>query len=420
MGSVSFIKPSPLTPEFTPQNRILIVDVLRGIALFGILYAHMIFWYAAGPLPENVYKTYMDIPNGIAIGLYMLFFSAKFFSLFSFLFGLSFYIQMQALEAKHENVVLRFGWRLLILGAIGLIHHMFWRADILTIYVPLGFVLLFARNLSDRTLFILGVTLILNIPTKIIEAVSIITQGTIEFIPNNFVADGEKYFKVMDKATFTEMVNHNIHAWKEKWDYQITSGRLFITFGFFLLGMLAGRQKWFADLTKNQELFKNAWKKLGFALIAIAAASITFAIVTHLLSVDMKTSHWLRWVGGYFVDAFNSGMTLFYIASISLLMLKPSWLNRFAPFADIGKMALTSYLTQTVFGVLLFFHIGLGLFIKTSPALNVLICCAIFGLQIIFCKFWLQRFNYGPVEWLWRSATYLKWQPLVKTNKQIQ
>ena len=88
MGSVSFIKPSPLTPEFTPQNRILIVDVLRGIALFGILYAHMIFWYAAGPLPENVYKTYMDIPNGIAIGLYMLFFSAKFFSLFSFLFGL--------------------------------------------------------------------------------------------------------------------------------------------------------------------------------------------------------------------------------------------------------------------------------------------------------------------------------------------
>ena len=217
---------------------------------------------------------------------------------------------------------------------------MFWRADILTIYVPLGFILLFARNLSDRTLLILGVTLIFNIPTKIIEAVSIVAQGTIEFIPNNFVADGEKYFKVMDQATFAEMVNHNMHAWKEKWDYQITSGRLFITFGFFLLGMLAGKQKWFADLAKNQALFKNAWKKLGFALIAIAAASITFAIITHLLSVDMKTSHWLRWVAGYFLDAFNSGMTLFYIASISLLMLKPSWLTVLQPLQLSGKWRL--------------------------------------------------------------------------------
>jgi uncharacterized protein len=275
------------------------VDVLRGFALFGILYAHMIFWYAGGPLPEDAYKTYMNIPSGIAIGLYMLFFSAKFFSLFSFLFGLSFYIQMQALAAKHENVVLRFGWRLLILGAIGVAHHLFWRADILTVYVPLGFILLFARNLSNKALLIIGVALILNIPTRIIEAVSIFSQGTIEFIPNNFVQEGKEYFNVMNQGTFTDVVKHNMNAWDEKWDYQLTSGRIFITFGFFLLGMLAGRQHWFTDMTQKQELLKTAWKKLGLGLIALAAASIAFAIIIHLLGVDMKNAHWLRWVSGY-------------------------------------------------------------------------------------------------------------------------
>ena len=153
---------------------------------------------------------------------------------------------------------------------------------------------------------------------------------------------------------------------------------------------------------------------LGLGLIAIAAAGIIFGIFTHLLAVDMKNSNWLRWIAGYFIDGFNSGLTLFYIASISLLMLKPKWYNRFVPLSYIGKMALTSYLTQTIFGVLLFFSFGLGLFLKTSPATNIAICFALFGLQMLFCKYWLQRFNYGPVEWLWRSATYFKWQPLIK------
>ena len=417
MGSVSFIKSIPTIPENHSQNRILIIDVLRGFALFGILYAHMIFWYSGGPLPENVYQTYIDIPNGIVIGLHMLFFSAKFFSLFSFLFGLSFYIQIQALAEKHENVVLRFGWRLLILGAIGLIHNAFWRADILTIYVPLGFILLFARNLSNKTLLILGVVLTLNIPTKIIEVISIVANNNIEFIPNNFVAEGARYFNVMNQATFTEVVADNVHSLKEKVNYQLTSGRLFITFGFFLLGMLAGRQKWFSDLEKNRELFKKVWKKLGIALVALSIVSIVFSVSVYALSIDMKTSHWLRWFAGYFVDGFNTGVTLFYIASIGLLMLKPKWHNRFAPLSYIGKMALTSYLTQTIFGVLLFFHFGWGLFMKTSLIMNILLCCTIFGLQIVFCKFWLQRFNYGPVEWLWRSGTYLKWQPLLRRDR---
>ncbi|MES2676145.1 MAG: DUF418 domain-containing protein, partial [Pseudomonadota bacterium] len=87
-----------------------------------------------------------------------------------------------------------------------------------------------------------------------------------------------------------------------------------------------------------------------------------------------------------------------------------------SPLANVGKMALTSYLMQTLFGLLLFFSFGLGLFTKTTPAINALISIGIFGLQIIFSHWWLKRFHYGPIEWLWRSATFLKPQKMLKTD----
>lgn len=132
------------SPDPTDKmSRIATLDVLRGFALFGILYAHMIFWYAGGPLPQETYQLYQDVGSGIAIGTYIIFILSKFFAIFSFLFGLSFHIQIQSLIKRHEPVVTRFGWRLAILGVIGVLHHIFWRADILSIYVPLGFLLLF-------------------------------------------------------------------------------------------------------------------------------------------------------------------------------------------------------------------------------------------------------------------------------------
>lgn len=415
MDTISFLKNTAPIPAVSPTPaRILTIDVLRGFALFGILYAHMIFWYSGGPLPEKIYQAYMDIPSGIAIALNFLFFNAKFFSLFSFLFGLSFYIQIKSLAAKYNNPISRFAWRLLILGIIGLMHHAFWRADILTIYVPLGFLLLFARNINNKTTAILAALLILNVPTKIIETISIFTQGKPEFINNHFIENGAKYYAAITQGSFADVVTHNMYAMKEKIEYQISSGRLFITFGFFLLGMLAGRLQWFDDIEKSQPFFKGVWKKSGLLIIAVAVVGITFGITTNALAVDFKSAPWLRWFGGSLADVFNASVTIFYIASISLLMLNPKWHARLAPFSYIGKMALTSYLSQSLFGVIVFFHFGLGLFFITPPVMNAVLCFLVFGVQIAFCKFWLQHFNYGPIEWLWRSATYLKWQRLTK------
>lgn len=417
MSNVSHLRPlpsSPSSPSVQPHARILAVDVLRGFALFGILYAHMTFWYTAGPLPESIFMGYPDLLSGVAIALNFLLFNAKFFSLFSFLFGLSFYIQIKSLEAKQDHPALRFAWRLIILGIIGIVHHLFWRGDILTIYVPLGFLLLFARNLSNKTAAIIAAILILNLPTKIVEFISIIAQGTPEFIADEFVANGAKYYAAVTQGSFNEVIAHNIYAVREKIDYQLTSGRSCITFGFFMLGMLAGRLKWFEDIEKSRDFFKRVWKKSGQLIIGLALAGMIIGVIFFVLGVEMKDAPWLRWISGLVVDMFNACVTIFYITSICLLMLKPKWQARMVPLSHIGKMALTSYLSQSVFGVLLFFNFGLGWFFLTSPAANALICIAVFATQVAFCKFWLARFNYGPVEWLWRSATYLKWQPIRK------
>lgn len=408
-----------LHPINTTNARILSVDVLRGFALFGILVAHMIFWYAGGPLPERFYQSYMDVLSGISMGTYALFVNSKFFAIFSFLFGLSFYIQINSLSKNNRSPVLRFAWRLLLLGVIGVIHHAIWRADILSIYVPLGFVLLLMRNLSDKTLLIIGAACVLNLPTKVIETISIFVQGTPQFIPDNFVAEGKRYFATMTTHSVSQMMIDNLYFMKEKYEYQLSSGRLFITLGFFLLGMLSGRRRWFADLENHLDDFRSVWKKAGKTFLVTAAIGIAFGLSLHFLDIKGDEHPWVRWCGGSIMDVINASLTVFYICWLPLLMQKATWHKRLAVLAPVGKMALTSYLMQTLFGVGLFFGVGFGLLLDTSPALNIVMAVLVFFAQIQFCRFWLAHFHYGPVEWLWRSATYFKWQPLRKSNNEI-
>ena len=401
----------PFTPD---SDRIITLDVLRGFALFGILYAHMIFWYAGGPLPEETYQLYKDIGSGIAIGTYMIFIISKFFAIFSFLFGLSFYIQIDKLAQRHQPIVTRFAWRLTILGVIGILHHMFWRADILTIYVPLGFLLLFFRNMSNKTLLIVGSLLVLNIPTKCAELISIVVRDQLQLIQEDHKAAGAAYYEVIKHGSFSQMFQHNIHAVSEKFNYQINSGRGFITFGFFLLGMLAGRMQYFSHIEQHRPLFVSVLKRSAWVLLTALLVGLAFSASSFILKIDFEKAPLAGWTGGFILEFFNASLTLIYITGISLLMLKPKWESRLKPLASVGKMALSTYLTQSVIGVFLFFNVGFGLFTLTSPGQNALLCIVIFALHIFICRWWLKHFNYGPVEWLWRSATDLKWKPLIK------
>jgi uncharacterized protein len=100
-------------------------------------------------------------------------------------------------------------------------------------------------------------------------------------------------------------------------------------------------------------------------------------------------------------------MMCFYVLTIVRLAQLPDWQRRFAPIATAGRIPLTNYLMQTVIATALFYGWGLGLWGKVGPALQLLIALAIYFLiQLPLSAWWLRRFEYGPLEYLWRLGTY--------------
>lgn len=406
------------TPAISNQ-RIVTVDALRGFALLGILFAHFIYWYTGGALPQKVFEQFSD-PGSQAASIFNgIFIFGKFFTFFSFLFGLSFFLQMQSMHKKEENFVFRYGWRLAILGIIGLIHHALWRGDILSIYVPLGFILLFIRNISNRLLIIIAFLLILNIPVRIIDIIHFFTQKPPAVNATPPVdAEAQRYYDVVKSGSFIEMIKDNWKALYSKFVFQFESGRIYITLGFFMLGMYVGRKKWFENPADARPFIKRICKISGWVTLGIILFSIGLFISNQAFKLGLETKPAIQFLFSFLFDVSGSSLTIFYLSGLTMLMYRIRWQKTLFPLSYVGKMALTSYLSQTFFGLLLFYHFGFGLFLKTAPWLNMLIGIAVFFVQAVLCRWWLRYFNYGPVEWLWRSLTFLRWYPLKKQQSK--
>jgi uncharacterized protein len=105
-------------------------------------------------------------------------------------------------------------------------------------------------------------------------------------------------------------------------------------------------------------------------------------------------------------------LAIFYMTSLALLAQSSTWERRLAPLANVGRMGLTNYLLQTVICTTLFYGYGFGLYGKVGIAAGILLTVVIFALQILFSAWWMKRYRFGPMEWLWRSLTYGKRQPM--------
>ena len=396
-------------------TRIITVDALRGFALLGIIIAHFIYWYSGAGFPPQVYQLYSDAGSQAAAIINGIFIFGKFFTFFSFLFGLSFYLQMQSLQKKEDSFVYRYAWRLVILGIIGLIHHALWRGDILSIYVPLGFVLLFIRKISNRLLLFLALLLVLNVPARIMDVLQFLSQKTGPVNSSTPMdTEAQRYYDIAKSGSFVEMIKDNWRALYSKFFFQVQSGRIYITLGFFMLGMYAGRKRWFEKLEEIKPFAKRLCKRSGFITLGIMVVAVGLFVINQALKMGWETNPVMIFIYSFLIDIANAAMTIFYITGLTLLMFRVRWQKWLLPLSFVGKMALTSYVSQTLFGLLLFYHFGLGLFLKTSPAINILIGIAVYLIQVLFARWWLSRYNYGPVEWLWRSLTFMRWQPMKK------
>jgi uncharacterized protein len=393
------------------KSRIEIIDVLRGFTLLGIVMVHFSEQYYAGMHPESHMNFEIKfLGDQIMQGFIGIFISGKFFLIFSFLFGLSFFLQQDKSESN-ANFFFRFFWRLVILCAIGFAHHLHYRGDILTIYAMLGIGLLICYRLPDKILLILALALAVNLPSVIVRGIQSVSDPQLKiqelFAGNN--EDNEKYFETLKSGSYLELLKANLNEFEFKYRFQVISGRIYITLGLFLLGLYAGRKRIFESWAENipkvkKYLKRSLWTILGlilFALVFFGGAEVA----------KIKLPEIIQWmVGGLLFDVFNLFLALIYVLGIMLLFHKEKWHTRLMHFYAVGRMGLTTYLVQTFFGGLLFFGIGFGLLGEIGVLASVAIGIVIFIGQIYFSKWWLSRYRYGPVEWLWRSLTYLKVQ----------
>ncbi len=390
----------------TPKDRIEVIDVLRGFTLLGIILVHFTEQYYAGQMPaaqsgDPINKPIIDL---IISGIVGILIQGKFFMIFSFLFGLSFFIQLNKSDKKATFLV-RFIWRLIVLFLIGFVHSLHYRGDILTIYAVLGFVLLLCYKLPDKVLLVAAILLITNVPSIIVRAIDLLFPASGPGLMDQDQAVLNLYWQTLKTGSYLDILNANVYEIKGKFEFQVIFGRLYITMGLFLLGLYAGRKNIFQDL----KLFKRLMRYSLWTLLACVITALSVFSALNFAKIEVTQQIGI-FVGGGLMDIFNAALATIYV-SLIIIMFNGEAKKRLMMFYSVGRMGLTTYLMQTLVGIFLFFSIGLNQLGVLGTTACAGIGIAVFALQIAFSNFWLKHFYYGPVEWLWRSLTYLKVQP---------
>lgn len=403
----------------SPGERLATLDALRGVAIFGILLVNMALF--CGPL----YAMMMSSPwwtapaDRLAAGVIRTLAEAKFYTLFSFLFGFGMALQQRRVEDQGGGFATLYVRRLVVLLMIGLAHALLlWYGDILVVYALLGFVLLLFRRTAGRRLLIWAFV-IYAIPIVLFTAFTAFTElgRTMPDVAAQIdkgVAEWEQQAR--------ELAERSVAAYGSGTLREILIQRLtdyaycgLATVAFIMPGALAtflvGRWAALRGVLHDPAAHPRFWRWLrtwGLALGLLSNLGYTLLLerggTTHANWTTLA-AHALHWAG-------TPLLTGGYAALIVGLMQDEKWRLRLAPVTAIGQMALSNYLFQTVVCTTLFYSYGLGLFGKIGPAVGLAVTVVIYVIQLPLSTWWLRHFRFGPLEWLWRSATYLRWQAM--------
>lgn len=394
--------PPPAPVE--PGDRMLVLDVLRGFAVFGILVVNMLFF--AGPFGWVVDPPWTSTADRVAGFVITALFSGKFYSIFSILFGLGFAVQMERAEARNAPAGRIYVRRLLVLLAIGILHAAFmWFGDILHLYAVLGFLLFFFRR-SSIAKIVPAIAISLVIPTGL-AAVALV-GASLAGPGGNENAAAEMFrtdaaLRAYASGTWSELTRQRIADW-----LMLDAFAIFFApsvFAMMLTGLASARARLFQNLDSNAGFFRRA---LLITVVPGIAGNLFIAATKDAMDPGRMT---ILSVTVIAVQALAvPALAITYVSAIALgVTARPRFVRFLAP---VGRMALTNYLFQSVIGTLIFYSYGLGLFGKVGPAATLAMAVAIFALQIPLSAWWMKRFRFGPAEWLWRSLTYGRMQPM--------
>lgn len=395
-----------MTGPTTERQRHVILDALRGLALMGIALANFpefaLWTFLSSEQQAAMPTAYID---EIVRFLQYLVVDGKFYSIFSILFGIGFSLIME------RHGLRLFVRRMLILVIIGFLHLMFiWSGDILLLYAVGGLLLTLMIGLSDKSLFILALSLIM-IPVGLD---ALIEFGGFDF-PEPFyqawwnkaeaLGINEANFAswLRDANSYGQMFAFLIQgAYERLWEF-VEGHRLPKVVGLFILGYLASKHRLYARL---QDL--PLWKALYW--------SVSIGLPTSLLYAWSATSGhpWGLTVHSLLYAVSVIPLAIVFIIGICLLYLQSPKSVVFRWLAAPGRMALSCYISHSLIGVLLFYGLGFGLGTSLGLVYIELIALVVFFIQIIVCRIWLNYFRFGPLEWLWRMLTYGRYFPIIK------
>lgn len=389
-------------------ERIDLIDALRGIAVCGILIGNMQWFSGYGMIPPAL-DAGASAADQVTKFLVHFFIEGKFYSIFSFLFGFGFALQIARAADRGDLKAAVFKRRLFWLLVIGALHAtLLWAGDILSVYALMGFVLLLFRRRSEASL-IRWAAIFIAIPVVWYAALFVLF---VAFVPATALAEidaGQAGFWTETLATVSNgsywqiVSDYNLKYLAGRWMGLIMQMRLPKILAMFLIGFYVYRLGIFQNLAAHRPLVRK-----------VALAGLTLGVIGNAAMAGMAgneapfppTALTLLGVVGY---AFGVPALALGIVAVLALTWETGVGNRaLSIVAPVGRMALTNYLLQTVTCLTIFYGYGLGWFGQVGAASATLIALAIFGVQIVVSNLWLRAFAYGPVEWVWRQLTYRK------------
>jgi uncharacterized protein len=401
----------------TSAERVLYIDILRGMALFGILAANMRGFNAPADVYGQIKVLFHGTADIIAQAFIDIFIQGKFVTLFSFLFGLGFAVQLSRAEARGAKFMSFYPRRLAALALFGLIHGiLIWWGDILLSYAIAGALLLLFRNRRQKTLLWWAGSIFAAPPLVITGFYVAYLLG---FHPPG-MGDGKPFdvskiqpiIQIYSHGTVPQILRENWVIWKK--ELPALGFSVYALF-LFLLGMWV----WRSGIIQRMDEYKPLLKRVCAWCLPIGIAANAFVVIVPILFP--RTPGKPSFIG-YLTNLlfFPSAHLLSagYAAGLAVLIQNPSWLRRLTPFAAVGRMALTDYLSQSVICTLFYYNYTTGLYGRVGPAVGLIPTVLLYSAQVVFSNWWLSRYRFGPMEWLWRGLTYGKFPAMRKDVPQ--
>ncbi len=389
-------------PARAPEERIALIDALRGSALAGLFLVHCVEHFELSLYPEDAPPLLQRLDAWTHSAAFFLF-SGKAYAIFALMFGVSFMLLLQSWTRQGVDVRTRFPWRLLLLGAMGYLNGILYNGDILLVLAILGLPLVLLHRLPDKVLGWLAFLLLLQLPNAW-KAVGCLLHPEIEpWEPVHWGIYG-RVREIAAHGSLWDMVRTNLGDGQavRLW-FTLETGRYTQMLGLFTVGLLLGRH----HLMENPA----AARRLGWR--ALILGGVGFLV---LYPLGPLLDGWgVTGLRGYYVSTWlnaYSGLAQMavWVGGFIVLYLHPGWRRWLEHFAPLGRMSLTGYVAQALFFVPLFYNYGLGLYRHLGQFYSELIGVAFIMGHLWAARLWLRHFHYGPLEWLWRAATIRSWR----------